>query len=235
MTVGVTGVARAKACSQPGSEASGTNADEAKVSGNSQTKPARLAASTLATDSPMHAEIHEKANPNSEVSAIAASSPTAIPTTVITSTTNTIRTRSPSVRPASTAERAIGSDRKRSISPVDRSSASPTPVVVDANAVVCTKIPAIRKLAYDRPGVEIAPPNTKRNSSTKITGWTVEKNSSSGCRVVCRRLRPASTSESRTAQPRPPEGASDVVVVAVIADRPSVPRRRRQRSPRRAR
>ena len=44
--------------------------------------------------------------------------------------------------------------------PFDRSSASPTPVAVELNAVVCTKIPAIRKLTYDRPGVLIAPPNT---------------------------------------------------------------------------
>ena len=39
-----------------------------------------------------------------------------------------------SIRPAKTAERAIGRDRNRSIAPLARSSAKPTPVVVTALA-----------------------------------------------------------------------------------------------------
>src|SRR5512142_1269065 len=45
-----------------------------------------------------------------------------------------LRARSDSVRPVRTAERAIGSDRNRSISPLCRSSASPTPVVIAPKA-----------------------------------------------------------------------------------------------------
>ena len=52
---------------------------------------------------------------------------------------------SASVRPARTAERAIGSDRKRSIRPFFRSSASPRAVTKPPKAMVCTMIPGIRK------------------------------------------------------------------------------------------
>ena len=49
------------------------------------------------------------------------------------------------VRPASTAERDIGSERKRSMSPFFRSSASPSAVTKPPKAIVCTMIPGIRK------------------------------------------------------------------------------------------
>ena len=48
------------------------------------------------------------------------------------------------VRPLSTAERAIGSDRNRSIRPLVMSSATAIAVVIEANASVWTKIPGIR-------------------------------------------------------------------------------------------
>ena len=60
-------------------------------------------------------------------------------------TWNTITTVSAAVRPASTADRTIGSDLNRSISPFWRSSASPTPVCSAAKIAVCTKMPGIRK------------------------------------------------------------------------------------------
>jgi hypothetical protein len=69
------------------------------------------------------------------------------PTIVMSTTTNTLRIMSASVRPANTAERAIGSERKRSIIPRFRSSARPIPVAVAPNTALCTKIPGIRKLA----------------------------------------------------------------------------------------
>jgi len=50
--------------------------------------------------------------------------------------------------------------RNRSISPPDRSSASPTPVWVDPKIAVCTKIPGIRKSMYFTPGTLMAPPKT---------------------------------------------------------------------------
>ena len=54
-------------------------------------------------------------------------------------------TTSPSVRPVSTAERAIGSDRKRSIRPFFRSSASPSAVTKPPKTIDWTMIPGIRK------------------------------------------------------------------------------------------
>src|SRR5258708_6224515 len=51
--------------------------------------------------------------------------PTSPPTAAMRKTTNTLRTRSARVRPASTAERAIGSDLKRSRSPGLRAVESP--------------------------------------------------------------------------------------------------------------
>ena len=48
------------------------------------------------------------------------------------------------LRPVSTADRAIGSDRKRSMMPLAMSSVMPMAVVAEANAMVCTKMPGIR-------------------------------------------------------------------------------------------
>jgi hypothetical protein len=55
-----------------------------------------------------------------------------------------LATTSASARPASTAERAIGSERKRSITPLPMSSASPTAVPMIPKASDWTKIPPIR-------------------------------------------------------------------------------------------
>ena len=67
-------------------------------------------------------------------------------TPAITSTTIEIRlvTMSARVRPASTAARAIGSERKRSIRPLWTSSLSPSAVTKPPKAIVCTTIPGSR-------------------------------------------------------------------------------------------
>jgi hypothetical protein len=70
--------------------------------------------------------------------------PTSSATIVMSRTWNTIATVSAAVRPASTAERAIGNDLNRSMSPFWRSSASPTPVCRALKIAVWTKIPGIR-------------------------------------------------------------------------------------------
>ena len=70
--------------------------------------------------------------------------PTAKPTALMMITVKTLRTRSAVVRPASTAERAMGRARKRSIKPFWRSSASPTAVLTAPKVTVCTKTPGIR-------------------------------------------------------------------------------------------
>ena len=63
----------------------------------------------------------------------------------MTTSESRLVTTSASVRPASTAERDIGSERKRSIRPLLRSSASPSAVTKPPNAIVWTMIPGIRK------------------------------------------------------------------------------------------
>jgi hypothetical protein len=52
---------------------------------------------------------------------------------------------SASVRPVKTAERDIGSERKRSINPFFRSSASPSAVTKPPKTIDWTMIPGIRK------------------------------------------------------------------------------------------
>jgi hypothetical protein len=56
----------------------------------------------------------------------------------------TFRTRSAVVRPSRTAERAIGIERKRSMTPRRRSSERPTAVLDARNVTDCTKIPGRR-------------------------------------------------------------------------------------------
>jgi hypothetical protein len=70
-----------------------------------------------------------------------------MPTTIISSTTKTLRTRSAMVRPASTAERDMGRDRNRnrSMMPLLMSWDRPTAVEVAPNTTVCTMTPGIRK------------------------------------------------------------------------------------------
>ena len=103
-------------------------------------------------------------------------------------------------RPASTAERAIGSERKRSTTPVAMSSASPTAVPMIANANVWTMIPAIRYSWYEPPGTAIAPPNTNANSTTNISGCSVTSISFSGTCRTWLRLRLVSARQSPSAQ-----------------------------------
>ena len=66
------------------------------------------------------------------------------PTISIRTTTKQLRTESANVRPVSTADRAIGNDRKRSSNPLFTSVASPMAAAMDPNTTVCTKMPGIR-------------------------------------------------------------------------------------------
>ncbi len=71
--------------------------------------------------------------------------PTANPTANMTISWKTFVATSPSVRPVSSAERVIGSERNRSISPFFRSSESPSAVTKPPNTIDWTMIPGIRK------------------------------------------------------------------------------------------
>ena len=130
-----------------------TKADDANTRGKSIGKMAACAASPLGAPRPTVATTHEKAKANNRTRPRAPTyagtppwmrNPTAMPTPVMRTRTETLRTPSAIVRPASTAERAMGSDRNRSMSPLFRSSARPMPVPADPNSAVCTMMPAIR-------------------------------------------------------------------------------------------
>ena len=65
-------------------------------------------------------------------------------TVIITTIESRLVATSASVRPASTAPRDIGSERKRSISPFFRSSERPIAVTKPPKNMVCTISPGIR-------------------------------------------------------------------------------------------
>ena len=64
----VNGFHSAMVLSGPGIVPAPTNAEEMNVTGNSHTIPALCATSTLGTDNPISAPIHDIANPNSNSS-----------------------------------------------------------------------------------------------------------------------------------------------------------------------
>ncbi len=67
------------------------------------------------------------------------------PTMIMIVSETTLVTTSAAVRPASTADRAMGSERKRSIRPLLRSSLSPIAVMKPPKAMLWVMIPGIRK------------------------------------------------------------------------------------------
>jgi hypothetical protein len=71
--------------------------------------------------------------------------PAITPTVSITAIESELVAMSARVRPASRAERAIGSERKRSTSPFFRSSERPRAVTKPPKDIVWTMIPGIRK------------------------------------------------------------------------------------------
>ena len=72
--------------------------------------------------------------------------PTAYPIPMTIRIVISIRSVSASSRPVSTAERAMGIDRSRSMTPLFSSWASAIAVPKQANAAVCAMIPGSRKL-----------------------------------------------------------------------------------------
>ena len=70
--------------------------------------------------------------------------PTSRPVTDMIATVMTLFSTSLVVRPTSTAERDMGSDRNRSMMPFWMSSAMPAPVIVAPKMTVCAKMPGIR-------------------------------------------------------------------------------------------
>ena len=154
LAVTVTGLIFAIACSQCGKVETGTNTELAKTSGKITTNPAVCAVSAPRTVSATKAKIQLRAKPNAATTAMHPAAPatpprkrnpTRYPTAIIKKMTTMLRTRSATVRPASTAERAIGMDRNRSTTPRVRSSFRPTAVCEAPKVTDWTKIPGSRK------------------------------------------------------------------------------------------
>jgi hypothetical protein len=98
------------------------------------------------------AAIQANALPNPTASANAPSAatgpacsrkPSSVPTATVTRVAAAVRAPSARIRPVSTAERAIGRERNRSMMPLARSSLRPIPVMTVPNTTVCTMIPGM--------------------------------------------------------------------------------------------
>src|SRR5690348_11140605 len=136
-TMMVNGFTSANPRSTSGIDATGTNAEEMNVSGNTAMNASELAASGVETSIPMNAKTHENAYPNRSSSPKPATpsatlvwkeNPISSPVMTRIVAERALVTTSASVRPASTAGRVMGSERKRSISPLWRSSFNPSAV-----------------------------------------------------------------------------------------------------------
>ena len=146
----VTGLALTKACSQPGMLAAGANTALAKVSGITTRKPAICTDSGLRSEMPSSAITQDSAKPQARIRPKAASTsatfacgrkPKARPTPTVMTAPQAMRVTSATIRPATTALRAIGMDRNRSIRPCAKSLFRPTAVCVAMNATPCTTRP----------------------------------------------------------------------------------------------
>ncbi len=102
------------------------------------------------------AKIQLRAKPKAAATAVQATAPATppwkrnparYPTAIISPMMRMSRTRSATVRPASTAERAIGMDRNRSTTPRSRSWDRPAAVCEAPKVTDWTKIPGSRKPA----------------------------------------------------------------------------------------
>src|SRR6185369_17282494 len=146
----VTGFTLTHACSQPGMVSVGTNALLVNVSGNVTTKPKICTFSGLSTITPTSTATHDTARVKMSTSTYTPSTPDTPPCTRYPSSeptpsssemAQTCLTVSATIRPDSGAQRAIGSDRSRSYTPLVRSVESPTPVVRVAKIAFCTMMP----------------------------------------------------------------------------------------------
>src|SRR5438874_3635674 len=203
-----------------------------KVNGKMNMNEALLTTSTLPTFNPTNARIHDMAYANSSNRRkppiagrgdVLIRHPTIKPVTDITKIEAELKAMSLVVRPTRTADRAIGSDRKRSMMPLVMSSASPTPVNVEPKITVWTKTPAIRYSRYDTPGILIELPNTYANSTTNMIGDINVHTRMAGTRLILIRFRFATTTPS-----------ASVRVSCFIARPPSLAAGRARSSARRA-
>jgi hypothetical protein len=174
-----TGLALDQACSQPGMDAVETNASLVNVIGNSTTKPKICTFSGLAASIPTRTRAQAMASVDTSTRPAAASTPSGLVPNLkprMTPITSSMRmaqaclARSATIRPASGANRAMGSERSRSKNPFSRSVASPVAVFSVVNSEFCTMMPGSANSRYACGEPPIAPPNTYVNRSRNITG-----------------------------------------------------------------
>ena len=203
----LTGLTLDQACSQPGIVLVRTNASLVNVSGNSTTNPkictfsglaASMLTSTIAHDTASDDASSSPNMPRTATGPVPIRNPITAPTASSSATDQICFTRSATIRPASGANRAIGSDRSRSKKPFSRSVLSPTPVFNVVNRAFCTMIPGSANIRYSCGEPEIAPPNTYVNSRMNITGWMLKSISSNGLCLICTSVRQASESVWRS-------------------------------------
>ena len=212
-----TGFAFDQACSQPGIEAVRTNASLVNVIGNSTTKPKICTFSGLAASIETSTSAHEMARVETSTRAKAASTPSALvpilnprmyPIPSSKTMAQVCLARSATMRPASGANRAIGSERSRSKNPSFRSVDSPVAVFSVVNSEFCTMMPGSANIRYACGEPPIAPPNTYVNRSRNITGWTLKSISSSGLCLIWTSVRQASENVCRSPSTGPTRGVS---------------------------
>jgi hypothetical protein len=146
----VTGLWVTTAWSQPGMLAAGANTELANVSGITTMNPAICTDSALRSEVPISAITQDSAKPQVRIRPKAASAsttpvcgrkPKATPTATVITAPQPMRVTSATIRPATTALRAIGRDRKRSMRPLAKSLFRPTAVCVAMNATPWTTSP----------------------------------------------------------------------------------------------
>src|SRR3954451_10544614 len=164
-----TGFQSAMVFSNGGKLLVGTNVLATNVSGKITMKLALLTTSGVRTISPTVAitQLNAYANSSSRRNPRAASGPeewirqpTTRPVTTMTTIEIALSPTSAAVRPTSTADRLIGSERNRSMSPFWMSSAMLAPVMVDPKITVWARMPGSRHSTYAIPGIGTALPKT---------------------------------------------------------------------------
>ena len=115
---------------------------------------------------------------------------------------------SATIRPASGANLAIGSDRSRSKNPSFRSVDSPVAVLSVVNREFCTMMPGSANSRYLCGEPPMAPPNTYVNRSRNITGWMLKSISSAGLCLICTSVRQANENVCRSPSTGLTRGAS---------------------------
>ena len=208
----VTGLMATQPCSQSGSVLAGTKVDEPNVSGKTMRNDRPCTAPELRASMPISTDTQHRLTANATIRSTARptchhgvvnSKPMIAPKTRVTVIAMECRTMSPSTAPNRGADRAIGSERKRSKTPFWMSVLRLTPMVSEVNMIVCTMMPGSANSTYLPVDPAMAPPKMKTNSTVMMMGCTVTSTNCSGLRNIFVTVRLARIRESRIMPPPP--------------------------------